>query len=118
MAQLLEKETHQPVRGRNRILTMVKWAFGLAVLGGLAVTGYIVWERLSRVETTDDAQIDGTIVPVSSRIAGNVIAVLVGDEQYVKMGDVLLRLDPRDHEVARMRAQADLANAEGNLLAA
>ena len=118
MAQLLDKETHQPVRGRNRVLTMVKGAFVLALLGGLAVTAYILWERLSRVETTDDAQIDGTIVPVSSRIAGNVIAVLVGDEQYVKAGDVLLRLDPRDHEVARARAQADLANAEGNLLAA
>jgi membrane fusion protein, multidrug efflux system len=118
MAQLLEKETHQPVRGRNRVLTMVKGAFVLALLGGLGITGYVVWERLSRVETTDDAQIDGTIVPVSSRIAGNVIAVLVGDEQYVKAGDLLLRLDPRDHEVARARAQADLANADGNLLAA
>jgi membrane fusion protein, multidrug efflux system len=118
MAQLLEKETHQPVRGRNRVLTMVKGAFVLALLAGVAVTAYIVWERLSRVETTDDAQIDGTIVPVSSRIAGSVIAVLAGDQQYVKMGDVLLRLDPRDHEVARARAQADLANAEGNLLAA
>jgi hypothetical protein len=36
----------------------LKWIVGLVLLAGLAVGGYTVWERLSRVESTDDAQID------------------------------------------------------------
>jgi len=84
----------------------------LAVLAGIAIAAYVVWQRLSRVESTDDAQIDGTIVPISSRITGYVTAVMVGDEQFVKAGDVLLQLDQRDHQVAVARAQANLADAE------
>ena len=41
----------------------LKWVLGVLVIAGLAIGGYIVWERLSRVETTDDAQIDGSIFP-------------------------------------------------------
>ena len=65
---------------------------------------------------TDDAQIDGTITPISSRIGGHVAAVLVGDEQEVKKGDVLVaELDKKDFEVALAKAQADLADAEAAL---
>ena len=115
MAQVLERETHSTVRGKGRILRVVKWVFGLIVLIGIAVTGYVLWERLSRVESTDDAQIDGTIVPISSRISGYVTAVNVGDEQLVQAGEVLLKLDPKDYEVAVARAQANLADAEAAL---
>jgi membrane fusion protein (multidrug efflux system) len=94
---------------------IVKWVIVLAVLAGIAIAAYVVWQRLSRVESTDDAQIDGTIVPISSRIAGYVTAVMVGDEQFVKAGDVLLRLDQRDYQVAVSRAQANLADMEAAL---
>ena len=73
MAQVMEPETHTVVRKKNRLLRVVKWVLALAVLIGVAVAAYVIWERLSRVESTDDAQIDGTIVPISSRIAGYVI---------------------------------------------
>ena len=53
----------------------LKWVVGILVLAGLAVGGYTVWERLSRVETTDDAQVDGSIFPLSPRVAGHVIKV-------------------------------------------
>ncbi len=96
----------------------LKWGVGVLVLVGLAVGGYIVWERLSRVETTDDAQIDGSIFPMSPRVKGHVIKVAVHDQAAVKADDVLVQLDPRDFEVALDKARAELADAEATLAAA
>ena len=115
MAQLSERETYPTVRERSRAWTMVKWALALVVLSGIGVSTYIVWQRLSRVESTDDAQIDATIVPVSARVGGYVTQVLVGDQQYVKGGDLLVQLDKRDYDVAVARAQANLADAQASL---
>lgn len=96
----------------------LKWVFGVLVLAGLAAGGYTVWERLSRVETTDDAQIDGAIYPMSPRVAGHVIQADVHDQAAVKAGDVLVQLDPRDFEVAVAKARAELADAEATLASA
>ena len=95
--------------------TAFKWIIVLAVLGGLGVFGYGVWQRLSVEESTDDAQIDGTIVPLSSRITGNVVAVMAQDEVPVKAGDVLVQLDTKDLQVALAKAKADLADAQATL---
>jgi len=85
------------------------------VVVALVVTSYYLWKYVNAYETTDDAQIDGHINAVSGRIAGNVIDVRAEDEQYVNAGDVLVRLDPRDYEVALAKAQADLGDAEAAL---
>jgi membrane fusion protein, multidrug efflux system len=95
-----------------------KWVLGILVLAGIATGGYIVWDRLSRVETTDDAQIDGSIFPLSPRVAGHVIKVAVQDQAAVKADDVLVQLDPRDFEVAVAKAKAELADAEATLASA
>lgn len=95
-----------------------KWTIGVLVLAGLAAGGYSVWERLSRVETTDDAQIDGAIFPLSPRVKGHVIRVAVHDQAAVKAEDVLVQLDPRDFEVALSKARAELADAEATLAGA
>jgi membrane fusion protein, multidrug efflux system len=94
-----------------------KWwllVLGLIALG--IVAG--VWHYFSIRETTDDAQIDGHIIPISARVGGTVIAVEVNDNQPVKAGTVLVKIDPRDYQVAVERAQADLANAEAAAQAA
>jgi membrane fusion protein, multidrug efflux system len=96
----------------------LKWVLGILVLAGIATGGYIVWERLSRVETTDDAQIDGSIFPLSPRVAGHVINVAVHDQAAVKADDVLVQLDPRDFEVALAKAKAELADAQATLASA
>lgn len=96
----------------------LKWVVGVIVLAGLAVGGYIVWEHFSRVETTDDAQIDGSIFPLSPRVKGHVIQVTVQDQASVKAGDVLVQLDPRDFEVALAKARAELTDAEATLAGA
>jgi membrane fusion protein, multidrug efflux system len=64
-------------------------------------------------ESTDDAQVDGHITPVASKIYGRVAQVLVTDNQQVKAGDVLVQIDAADYQAALEQAKASLALAEG-----
>ena len=72
----------------------------------------LLWRYFSSYESTDDAQADVHLYPVSARISGYVIRVNVGDNQWVNKGDVLVEIDPTDYQVALTQAQANLANAE------
>jgi membrane fusion protein (multidrug efflux system) len=93
-----------PKRWRNSLLLL---------LGALAVCvcGVILWRHLSSYESTDDAQVDAHLYPVSARVRGYVIRVNVGDNEYVRQGTSLVEIDPRDYEVAADQARADLDNA-------
>jgi membrane fusion protein (multidrug efflux system) len=71
-----------------------------------------LWRYLSSYESTDDAQADVHLYPVSARVSGYVVRVNVDDNQWVEKGTVLVEVDPKDYEVAVMQAQANLANAE------
>jgi membrane fusion protein (multidrug efflux system) len=62
-------------------------------------------------EDTDDAQVDGHIMPLSARINGYVLEVPVIEGQLVHAGDVLVTIDPQDYETAMHQAQATLADA-------
>ncbi|MGA8490047.1 MAG: HlyD family secretion protein [Terriglobales bacterium] len=87
----------------------------LIILGAallILVAGLLVWRYLSSYESTDDAQGDVHLYPVSARISGYVVKVNVDDNQWVEKGDVLVEIDPTDYEVALKQAQANLANAE------
>jgi membrane fusion protein (multidrug efflux system) len=63
-------------------------------------------------ETTDDAQVDGHITPMASKVYGSVAQVLVEDNQPVKAGQVLVKIDPRDYQASLDQAKAALALAE------
>jgi membrane fusion protein (multidrug efflux system) len=84
----------------------------LGIVLVLLVAGFFLWRYFSSYESTDDAQVDVHLSPVSARISGYVIAVNVGDNQYVEKGYVLVEIDPRDYQVAVDKAKADLASAE------
>ena len=71
------------------------------------------WSYLQSYESTDDAQIDGHIDPLSSRIDGTVIRVHAEDDDRVKAGELLVEIDPRDYEVAVAQAKARLELALG-----
>ena len=107
-----KQETKIVPRKRRRVARYLVFA---AVVVILAAGGYYLWRYLNTYETTDDAQIDGHINAISGRIAGNVIEVRAEDEQLVNAGDELVRLDPRDYEVALAKAKADLGDAEAAL---
>ncbi len=66
------------------------------------------WNYLQSYQATDDAEIDGHIDPLSSRIDGTVTQVHVEDDERVRKGDLLVEIDPRDNEVAVEQAQARL----------
>jgi membrane fusion protein, multidrug efflux system len=63
-------------------------------------------------ESTDDAQVDGHITPVASKIYGRVSNVLIDDNQSVKAGQVIVQIDPADYQAAVDQAKAALALAE------
>ena len=103
--------------GYFRAHPRAKWAVAAVVILLLA-TGAFFWHYYSVRESTDDAQIDGHIDPISPRVTGTVLRVLHDDNEVVKAGDLLVELDPKDYEVAVDRARADLANAQANAVAA
>ena len=89
-----------------------------AVLALLVVGGGLFYWHSTFTETTDDAQVDGDLYQVSSRVTGQVISVKVEDNQKVQAGDLLLEIDPKDYQVALEQAQANLASAQANALQA
>ena len=93
----------------------MKKIIGIVVLLAAAIGGYYVWLDLQKTETTDDAEIDGNVVAISPRVTGHVTDVPVEDDQIVKKGDVLVKLDPKDYEVAVARVRADLNDALASL---
>jgi membrane fusion protein (multidrug efflux system) len=107
-------DTPQQSRGFWSEHPMAKWIL-LAVLAILVVAGYFVYKYYSARETTDDAQVDGYIIPISAKVGGIVQAVYFEDNQHVKAGTVLVQIDPRDYEAALQRAEAEEAAAEAQL---
>jgi membrane fusion protein, multidrug efflux system len=81
---------------------------GAVVLAAIAALFVYFHNR----ETTDDAQVDGHITPMASKVYGRVEQVFVDDNQAVKAGQVLVKIDPRDYQAALDQAKASLALAE------
>jgi membrane fusion protein (multidrug efflux system) len=84
----------------------------LIVVLVVLIGGVFLWRYLSSYESTDDAQADVHLYPVSARVSGYVVKVNVDDNQWVEKGTVLVEIDPKDYEVAVAQAQANLSNAE------
>src|SRR5580658_9967142 len=93
-----------PKRRRNILI--------LAIVVVVVVAGVFLWLYLSTYESTDDAQADVHLYPVSARVSGYVVKVNVDDNQWVEKGTVLVEIDPKDYEVAVAEAQANLNSAE------
>ena len=86
----------------------------LVVVGGVLVAVFVgLFVYFRNRESTDDAQVDGHITPIASKVYGRVAEVLVDDNQAVKAGQVLVKVDPADYQAAVDQAKAALALAEG-----
>jgi membrane fusion protein, multidrug efflux system len=90
-----------------------------ATIIALLVAG-VVWFFLAAYESTDDAQVDGHLHPVSARISGTILRVNpeVEDSHFVKAGTVLAEIDPADYQAERERAVADYNRLQAGSLAA
>ncbi|MBI1846137.1 MAG: biotin/lipoyl-binding protein, partial [Candidatus Rokubacteria bacterium] len=88
-------------------------ASAVAVVTVVAVVwGGIAWWKSRYTVTTDDAYVDGTLAPVSAKVSGQVVELLVRDNQQVKAGQVLVRLDSRDYRAKLEQARAAVLIAE------
>jgi membrane fusion protein (multidrug efflux system) len=105
-----QAEVQKPHPGRKALIVVA------IVVVVLVAVGY--WWRSTYSEDTDDAQINGHLIQISSRIAGQVIKVDVEENQMVKKGDTIAELDPRDYQVAVENAQAALDSAKAAAVAA
>ncbi len=115
-----ERENNREVEDRRSFAQKNPRARLIAIVAAIVIllgVGWFWWDS-RHWESTDDAQIDGHIYPVSARVGGQVIKVNVDDGQLVQKGDVLVVIDPTDYKVALERAQADYQDAQASAQAA
>lgn len=103
------EETQQKPRRRFIII---------GVVAVLVVVGLLWWWHSTYYEDTDDAQVNGHLIQISSRIVGHVLSVNVDENQYVDKGAVIAELDPKDFETAVAQDEANLESAEASFEAA
>jgi membrane fusion protein, multidrug efflux system len=106
-----------PERAPRRLFKswMLKLLPVLALIAAAGLATPRLWSYLQSYEYTDDAQIDGHIVAVSSRVSGTVSRVYVENTRFVKAGQLLAEIDPSDYDVAVEKARADLAQAQAQV---
>jgi membrane fusion protein (multidrug efflux system) len=103
--ELNEEPTRKPANPKIRRALVAGGAALIVVLGGLLLYYH-------NRESTDDAQVDGHITPIAAKISGRVAQVFVKDNQEVKAGQLLVKIDARDYQAAVDQAKAALAMAE------
>lgn len=97
-------------RGRVKALVVV------FLVGAMLATGGVLYYRYAQTyETTDDAQVDGHLNGVGSRIAGVVTGVFVDENQFVKAGQLVAEIDPKDYQVAVSEAKAEVAQKQAEI---
>ena len=101
-----DDEAPQPEKSSRRKFIVI------AVLIFLVVGAALFYWHSTFTEDTDDAQVDGNLYQVSSRVTGQVIKVYVDDNQKVQQGQLLAEIDPKDYQVALEQAEANLASAQ------
>lgn len=100
-------DRHKPSTARRSKTLLISVGVVVVVL----VAGYFI-RNAFLYEDTDDAQVNGHVMPFSARINGQVQEVRVIEGQLVHAGDVLVVIDPKDYKVAVDQAKANLADAE------
>ncbi|MGJ5205722.1 HlyD family secretion protein [Bradyrhizobium sp. HKCCYLR20261] len=123
-----DRETHQPDetapapegqseqgdKPRRGVLRRhpVGTALGLVLLLAAATGGYIYYDAAGHFESTDDAFIAARQFSIAPKVSGYITAVPVTDNQHVKAGDVIARIDDRDYRTALTQAEAQVRSAE------
>ncbi len=99
-------------RGRRRAFLIF-----FLILIVLAIAGLLYWLHTRQFESTDDAQVDAHLNPISARIDGTITRVYVDDNEIVQAGNPLVDLDPRDYQVELAQALAQLGQAQSMVIA-
>lgn len=107
----------KPVR---EFISQNKWVVTIVCVCclGIAIAGGLLWRYRAAHVSTDDAFVEGRVSPVSGMVTGNVLRVLVDDNEEVKKGQVLVEIDPKYYQAKLDQAKAAVAMAESQLKAA
>ena len=108
----------KPGKAKRFFTSFLGIVITLVVLTVLVIAGLALLHYEKTHESTDDAYTTGHVHQVSPRVSGLVTEVWIDDNQHVKQGDLLVKLDPRDYEVALQRNQANLDQAKAQVLQA
>ena len=111
-------EEKKPGKARRFFTSFLGIVLTLVVLTLLVIAGMAIWHYEKTHESTDDAYTTGHVHQISPRVSGLVTEIWVDDNQHVKTGDLLVKLDPRDYEVALERNQANLDQSRAQVLQA
>jgi membrane fusion protein, multidrug efflux system len=103
------------VRARRSFKRPALAALGLAALLGTARYANDWWTTGRFIETTDDAYVGGDVTQIAPHVAGFISRILVRDNQYVRAGQPLIRLDPDDFQAALYHAEAVLQSRQADL---
>jgi membrane fusion protein (multidrug efflux system) len=85
---------------------------GLVVIALLIAGGLYYWWSTRNLESTDDAFTDGRAITIAPQVAGQVISLDVNDNQFLKQGQALIHIDPRQYKNSRDQAEGALATAK------
>jgi membrane fusion protein, multidrug efflux system len=100
------------IRLDRRVLFLL---LGLIVAGGAAGYGRHWWQVGRFIETTDDAYVGGNVTTLSPHVAGFVSAILVGDNEFVHQGQLVIQLDDRDYAARLAHAEAEIGQKKAAL---
>ncbi len=112
MPETLNNEDERPEYLKKRVLVPSITAI-IFLICGICYSIHSMYYK-----STDDAFVEGHIITVSPRIAGPVLNLAVEDNQFVKKGDLILEIDPKDYEVKLKQTQAKLEEAKAALISA
>ena len=103
-----ETEANEPITSPSHTPKPRVNKAALVIVLLVVVGAVIAWYSLAaRSEETDDAQVDGHLVPITARVEGTIQSVSADDNQPVKAGDLLVQLDPKDNQVALDQVKAN-----------
>jgi membrane fusion protein (multidrug efflux system) len=105
----------RPVGSTRRLRTLLLVGAGLLVLAGTTEYGWRYWTVGRFTVSTDDAYVRADNTTIAPKVPGYIAEVLVGDNERVKAGQILARIDDRDYAVALVQAKADVAAAAATM---
>jgi membrane fusion protein, multidrug efflux system len=106
-----KEKAAQETRKKRRPLVI---AIGVVVVALLLAGGIWYWLSTRNLESTDDAYTDGRAITIAPQVSGVVVSLDVTDNQFVKKGQPLVHIDPRQYQIDREQAEGALATAKAN----